>query len=145
MNIAYTGTQQGMNEAQMLALRSLIPQGCKFRHGDCIGGDSQAHLLAIRADCEIYIHPCTVENKRAYNTGIGSRRPVVIYPARPPLLRNGDMVTVTEWLIATPFQDQEVLRSGTWSTIRYAMKHRQTFDGAYRITQIKRDGTLCEL
>ena len=140
INIAYSGTQQGMNEAQMLALRGLIPDGARFHHGDCIGGDSQAHLLAIKASCEIYIHPCTIEDKRAYNSGAYR-----VYLARSPLLRNRVMVEATDWLIATPFQDNEVLRSGTWSTIRYAQRYRRLFHSVHRITHIKRNGTVCEL
>ncbi len=139
-NIASTGTQQGMREAQILTLASLIPRGSKFRHGDCIGGDSQAHLIALKLECDVYIHPCTIDDKRAYNTGY-----IACYPARTPLKRNGDMVDVTDWLIATPFQDHQVLHSGSWSTIRYALQYRQAFHGAYRITHIRRDGTAAEL
>jgi hypothetical protein len=41
---------------------------------------------------------------------------------KPYLVRNHDMVDQSEFLIGTPGEEQEVLRSGTWATIRYARK-----------------------
>ena len=41
---------------------------------------------------------------------------------RPYLDRNKDMVRETAWLIAAPAEPEEQLRSGTWSTIRFARK-----------------------
>jgi hypothetical protein len=42
--------------------------------------------------------------------------------AKHPLERNHDIVDQTDFMIAAPFTESEVLRSGTWSTIRYARK-----------------------
>jgi hypothetical protein len=54
----------------------------------------------------------------------------------PPLDRNKMMVDDCEALIATPRLMVEELRSGTWSTIRYARKCRKPVhivwpDGSY--------------
>jgi hypothetical protein len=40
--------------------------------------------------------------------------------------RNRKIVDVVEVLLAVPFEDAEVLRSGTWATVRYARRVRRT-------------------
>jgi hypothetical protein len=45
-----------------------------------------------------------------------------ILKPKPFLDRNKDIVNSCDILIACPENDIEVLRSGTWSTIRYAKK-----------------------
>ena len=40
--------------------------------------------------------------------------------------RNKDIVNSCDILIACPENDKEVIRSGTWSTIRYAKKINKT-------------------
>jgi hypothetical protein len=45
---------------------------------------------------------------------------VHVHAVRPPLVRNKIIVDRSELLIATPFHEKEILRSGTWMTIRYA-------------------------
>jgi len=42
--------------------------------------------------------------------------------AKPYLARNQDIVDETEVLIAVPAQKKEIVRSGTWATIRRARK-----------------------
>ena len=41
---------------------------------------------------------------------------------KPYLDRNKDIVLETQTLVATPAETTEQLRSGTWSTVRYARK-----------------------
>jgi hypothetical protein len=43
-----------------------------------------------------------------------------IHPPAPPLKRNMTMVKLCEFLIGIPNPAQEIQRSGTWATIRYA-------------------------
>jgi predicted Rossmann fold nucleotide-binding protein DprA/Smf involved in DNA uptake len=43
-----------------------------------------------------------------------------------PLVRNKVIVNISDVILATPFEDKEVMRSGTWSTIRYARKVGKT-------------------
>ena len=40
---------------------------------------------------------------------------------RQYLDRNRDIVAAVSQLIATPSQDEEVVRSGTWATVRYGL------------------------
>jgi hypothetical protein len=60
------------------------------------------------------------DSKRAFCQG-----DVVLTP-RPYLVRNRHIVDASSVLIATPKGDEE-LRSGTWSTVRYARKIRRDF------------------
>jgi predicted Rossmann fold nucleotide-binding protein DprA/Smf involved in DNA uptake len=50
---------------------------------------------------------------------------LVMHPPRSFLERNHDIVDASEVLVAIPKETEEVLRSGTWATIRYAHKLRR--------------------
>lgn len=89
-----------------------------FHHGDCIGADSEAHDL-VRTyfkKTKIVIHPPSDEKERAFKEGDRSFLPIDY------LTRNKDIVDMCDTLIAAPETKDEVQRSGTWSTIRYAWK-----------------------
>jgi hypothetical protein len=123
--IGFTGTQEGMSEKQRSSLRqvlaSFFADGARvFRHGDCVGADAQAHAKAKAAGFRVVIHPPSDDSKRAFCQG-----DAVLTP-RPYLVRNRHIVDASSVLIATPKGDDE-LRSGTWSTIRYARKVRRDF------------------
>ena len=51
---------------------------------------------------------------------------LVVHTPKDYLERNHDIVDETDMLIATPGEEQEVQRSGTWATIRYARKQKRT-------------------
>jgi predicted Rossmann fold nucleotide-binding protein DprA/Smf involved in DNA uptake len=59
---------------------------------------------------------------------------VIAYPATKghELERNHLIVAACDVLNAAPLQDEEILRSGTWATIRYARKAGKT------VIQLKR-------
>jgi len=119
MEIAFTGTQAGMTNAQKAAFKKLLVElGVKtFHHGDCIGADADAHSIAHElGSIDIIIHPPSVNTKRAYCSS------TKIMPPEEYLVRNRRMVNLSVGLIATPKVDYEVLRSGTWMTVRYAVK-----------------------
>jgi hypothetical protein len=120
MIIGYTGTQAGMSDRQMSALYthlSLLHPGSEFHHGDCIGGDEEAHGIAMSFGLRIVIHPPINSRKRAFCKGAA----VVLEP-KDYIPRNHDIVDAIELLIAAPKTDGEELRSGTWATVRYARK-----------------------
>jgi hypothetical protein len=53
--------------------------------------------------------------------------------AKPPLERNEDIVDFgRDLLIAAPLQMVEVVRSGTWHTVRYARKKKVTVEILWR-------------
>jgi hypothetical protein len=92
----------------------------EFHHGDCVGADAEADdLIAQIGGCKIVIHPPDNPRKRAFKTRYPGR---IVLPAKPYLMRNHDIVDATDILIAAPKTNEEELRSGTWATIRYAMK-----------------------
>lgn len=101
-----------------LWLHSYLLAG-EAHHGDCIGADAEFHRLAIRRGLEVIKHPASgIGNQRAYCLeGIELK-------AKPPLIRNHDIVDSVDVMIAAPGEDHEILRSGTWATIRYARKSK---------------------
>lgn len=116
--LGFTGTQKGMNNSQKRRFRVIVQtfKPTEFRHGDCIGADKDAHDIVriVAPDCKIVIHPPTIDAKRAYCKGD------TILPAKPYLNRNRDIVKASNIMVATPGEDTEQLRSGTWATIRAA-------------------------
>jgi hypothetical protein len=118
--IGFTGTQHGMTDAQKSALRDLLDGGAgEFHHGDCIGADSEAHDIAAQCGYTIVLHPPTNPAKRAWRDAPLKR------DEKPYLTRNKDIVTETASLIAAPADPEEQLRSGTWSTVRFARQRRK--------------------
>lgn len=120
-HVGFTGTQRGMTEYQsgwlFGLLKRLREEGFSvFHHGDCLGADYQAQRLARQVGFRVVRHPPIDGSKRAFSLFDEERRP------KPYLDRNKDIVRETEVLIATPAQMEEILRSGTWSTYRFAGK-----------------------
>ena len=85
-------------------------------HGDCVGSDEQFHEIALQLGIPIVIRPCDLIQFRANCEGAIFRHKI-----RPPLWRNHDIVDDCTILIAAP-DGPERLRSGTWATVRYAIK-----------------------
>lgn len=87
-----------------------------FDHGDCVMADEFAHVVIRQyTDAKVTLHPPTNESKRAFCMADHEWLP------KPYLARNKDVVDATDTLLAMPHGEEE-LRSGTWSTIRYAQK-----------------------
>lgn len=133
--IGFTGTQVGMTAAQRNTFKNLLSalRPSILHHGDCIGADAQAHVLAKSVKTAIVIHPPSDNSKRAYCKGaVATREP------KPYLKRNADIVTESEALIAAPKEFDEQLRSGTWATIREAKRQQKVAtiiypDGTYAV------------
>ena len=105
-----------MTIRQRIALKEYLDgREGEFHHGDCIGSDAEAHDIALSLGFYMVIHPPINESKRAFRTGHILKR-------KSYLIRNRGIVDSTDRLLATPNEDYERLRSGTWSTIRYAKK-----------------------
>ncbi len=62
------------------------------------------------------IHPPSNDRVRAWKGSPDIRAP------KRYLTRNKDIVRETDILIAAPAEIEEQIRSGTWSTVRYARK-----------------------
>lgn len=123
MIVGFTGTQEGMTLLQKVLFEGVLARVCpdEFHHGDCIGADAEAHALVRRnaPRCRIVIHPPEDDAKRAFCEGDEVREP------KPYLTRNRVIVACSDELVGAPKTAIEELRSGTWSTIRYARAARK--------------------
>lgn len=121
MQIGITGTREGLNKSQYDNFYDLI-DGFKYikcwRYGDCLGVDIQTTLIVKdKYPCITIIqHPPILEKYRAFGPAD------VKFPPKPYGERDKDIVDNVDMLIAIPKQDNEILRSGTWQTVRYAKK-----------------------
>lgn len=118
MKVGFTGTRKGMSPRQRRQLAAILHAVTEIHHGDCVGADEQAHELAVEAGIRRVVHPPSNPGKRAW-CGIDDGSTVL--PAKPYLARNRDIVDACDVLMAAPYGPEEV-RSGTWSTVRYARK-----------------------
>lgn len=135
VRIGFTGNQDGQTKAQKKAVRALLQElkGTHFHHGDCIGSDAQAHETALAQGYAVIIHPPTDPSKRAFCKGA-----MVVRDEKPYLRRNMDIIKECSVLIATPRSHKEVIRSGTWSTVRRAVDYQR------RVLVVYKDGTVHE-
>lgn len=135
LNLGFTGTRDGMTSYQLDRLQVFLELfGVWFiecHHGDCLGSDEQFHeLINIfrsrrgAVTYSIHVHPPRNSSLRAFCEAD------ILYPPKDYIPRNHDIVDQTHLLIATPNDDHERQRSGTWATIRYA---RQTWRDTYII------------
>lgn len=110
MKVGFTGTREGMSVKQREQLDYLFSRFSggvrgEFHYGTHqnvqLTADHQAALIADR-----YFRLCVPHHAR---TG-------------GELARNREIVRDVDVLIAAPRTDREELRSGTWSTVRYARR-----------------------
>lgn len=93
----------------------------ELHHGMCDGSDKECHNLA-RSLGGIWIvgHPPINKKLFAKDLDVDELREPKDY-----LPRDHDIVDESDDMVATPYEFQEMLRSGTWATIRYAVKARK--------------------
>jgi hypothetical protein len=118
--VGFTGTRQGLPEPQRAALNEVLALQCgafgQLHHGDAIGADAQAHVVARNNGIRVVIHPPDVDTDRAFCQDSDMLAPL------PYLERNRAIVDAAAVLVACPRSAEEETRSGTWSTVRYARK-----------------------
>lgn len=125
MHIGFTGTQHGMTEHQKQEVQKVLEFNRRSLHvlialhGDCIGADAEFDKMCHELDIPVWLYPANdvLESQRAHCKDYQKS-----WPGKPALQRNHDIVLNSDVMIAAPFQDHEIQRSGTWATIRYA-KH----------------------
>lgn len=122
IRVGFTGTRKGMTEKQKATVKGLLTQlGIDIaHHGGCVGADTDFDDICGNSyprSIITVIHPSNIPNQRGvwHFTAHVRRR-------KNPLERNKDIVNAADFMIATPGESVEVLRSGTWATIRYARK-----------------------
>lgn len=133
MKYGFTGTKKGMTEKQKMAFLLFIdkhkwPQGGEgkeywleeFHNGDCVGADAEAYNIVktyFNMSDIGYIHP---PKKTLFQAWVAPFK--VRYTPKDYIKRDRDIVDASDVLIACPRVMWEELRSGTWTTIRYAKK-----------------------
>lgn len=125
--VGLTGTKTGPTDAQVRWFASVLGSGRveRLHHGACIGVDAQMHRLALdhfsnATHQPIVVHP-PIDQGRVDPICLLESALVKVLPPNGFLLRNRDIVDATQLLIALP-DGPERLRSGTWSTVRYARR-----------------------
>jgi hypothetical protein len=124
--LGFTGTRDGLTDKQKMALMKEVlldheHEGIEeAHHGACVGADHQFHdlLVWLIGKHRLILHPPTNQ----------SMMPVLLmrWPEAqrkkplPYLERNKAIVRTCDRLIACPAQADEIQRSGTWATVRYA-------------------------
>ena len=148
LQLGVTGTSKGMTEAQKVSVTFMLTKMLEMRfykgvmnNGDCVGADATFFLIwndivinckvnDIEYDMTTVGHIPLRSNARAYLPFTILRKP------KPYLERNQAIVDCSSVLIATPYEADEILRSGTWSTIRRARKK------GIKIAIVRPDGTV---
>ena len=125
IKIGFNGNRYGIKPEQKDQIISILNvyNNIIVLHGDCVGSDTDFHNLCMdykntysSKKIRIDIYPPNPK-LRAYNQGD------LIMDEKPYLERNLNIIKNSSILIACPIdKNKEQLRSGTWSTIRQAIK-----------------------
>lgn len=121
MIVAFTGTRAGLQPEQHNTLDRYfesLPDDTVLLHGGCVGADADAHESWLLLEREMEIFPQSKQPILVAPNLIGARRHK---PCHDPLERNREMVQRATHLVACP-AGPEIMRSGTWSTVRYARR-----------------------
>lgn len=138
MQIGFTGSRSGMSSHQKKGVKSFLRAKLKHitgvRHGDCVWADEQFHKICLKLKIPITIHPPDDDSLRAFCRGYSR-----ILKVKPYLERDRDIVDRCDIFLATPREDTNQIRSGTWYTVRYAKKQKK------QVFIIFRDGHQVEV
>lgn len=91
----------------------------EFHHGCCISRDDQAARIAKCLGYRLFGHPPTKQDF------IGTVKNDFDYPKLSYLERNHRIVDATQLLLAAPLTNYEQIRSGTWATVRFAVRRKK--------------------
>jgi len=115
--VGFTATRRQLYDAEKQWVIKILTEyyrpGAQFHHGDCLGGDVFGHEVATSLGYFTVAHPARLQRWRAYTINDYTM------PELDPIDRNHQIVIWSKIFVAVP-PEREVLRSGTWSTVRYA-------------------------
>lgn len=173
--VGFTGTRSGMSKEQSHRTIILLDEITNmvdnsnwsrdfvFRHGGCVGADMDFHRLSLYHAADSWIAGITSGNtSMVVHPGVSSKNAndmsfrgdytvhegVVELEAKTHFARNRDIVQMSDFMIACPWQtpdDVDVIeyqkrgikiKGGTWYTIEYARRQEVP------LTIIYRDGTI---
>lgn len=124
IRVGFTGTRRGMTVTQRAAVRqTLVAWDDRYfldeaHHGGCVGADLEFNALCEQMGLRVIVHPSMVGRQTQSVLKTAHR---VMTPL-PPLVRNKCIVTDTDVLLAAPATVHEIVRSGTWATVREARR-----------------------
>ncbi len=120
ISVGFTGTRKGMGLLRKQVVFSLLQElnPSQAHHGLCKGSDTEFHELVRQLDSSIWIVGHPPIKKGTYVDSLCDER----WEEKDYIARDKDIVDCCDVLIATPETEHEVLRSGTWTTVRYARK-----------------------
>lgn len=123
LNVGFTGTIAGMTQKQKQVITDLLIElePKKVHSGDCIGADKDFHDIARKLGIWSVGHPPINPKNRAY-CDFDEVEPEGEYHER-----DRNIVNATSILLVAPKDFYEELRSGTWTTARYARKQEKEF------------------
>lgn len=115
--VGFTGTREEPSELQLKWLRDKLIEleARQLHHGDCVGADTAANAIAGELSIYRVVHPPINGSMRAFCEAEEYRAP------KDYDVRNHNIVLESEVLLALP-PCPEILRSGTWSTVRFARR-----------------------
>ncbi len=125
--VGFTGSRDGLSQPQKTAIRQWLKANppTEIHHGGAIGADgefAEAAVDAVAIGEELPNEVCHPSNLKGTQmqacTAEEIRKPL------PPLKRNQNIVNSVDVMLASPKGPEEV-RSGTWSTIRFAKKQKK--------------------
>lgn len=144
MIVGFSGTRDGMTEAQKAKLEELLTElnPDQFRHGDCLGADEEAHFIARELGVPVVTHPPIEDKLRAYTMGA-----IIEIKAAPYHVRNKAIVDNSHVLVAAPKEATEdpAGRGGTWQTINMARRSEIPVyiiwpSGAHTVESVRDEG-----
>ena len=132
-HFGFTGSRRSLSVRRITKLIEVMKALRTFgystlHHGDCIGCDRTAHLVASARPLKIVIHPPKLGRFRAHCERIERHRVIEVKPPKDYLTRNKNIIAASELLVGMPTDPRpsaEIVRSGTWATIRYARKAKK--------------------
>lgn len=118
IKLGMTGNRDGISEEAQYTFQEFLnnTEIVEVHHGDCVGADKIFHDICKTNNLKIIIHPPSNDSLRAF-----CESEFILEPDEY-LERNKAIVDSTDMLIAFPSTQFEMIRSGTWQTIRYARK-----------------------
>jgi hypothetical protein len=119
MHLGVTGTKEGLTEKQFNVFIEMLSE-MQFTHlhqGDCVGVDNEVTIIVRHEKPEVIIvrHPPIKKHYQAFGPYDET------WPDKDYLVRDQDNVNCSDYMFAFP-KGEEVIRSGTWTTVRYARK-----------------------
>ena len=130
MKYGFTGSRVGPFAAQRIALTEFVLGSGddsaikEWHHGCCSGSDEFSHKIAKAAmpivDLIVLHPPINPSSEMKYAEWDYVN--CLWWPRRDYLMRDRDIVNECDELVATPSGPEKFRGSGTWYTIRYAIK-----------------------